>query len=201
MAVECRFTPLSNVYKPVQFILPHSHLQDMSHKPGAQGQAPGHRLTASSALPRASDKKGRRILMAFLITPSPLLASPPPPLPPPSLDLTSRSPIISLLCFHPTFFPLQPLFCQAHLVLPSAILFSTPSPSSLTPDLGQTQQSPLPWGAPIPEATQTGPLWSHVCRGSRPWVRACVPIHRRPVLGSHMLLYTQCLHNGSFVGL
>uniref|UniRef100_A0A8B9YTR4 Uncharacterized protein n=1 Tax=Bos mutus grunniens TaxID=30521 RepID=A0A8B9YTR4_BOSMU len=37
--------------------------------------------------------------------------------------------------------------------------------------------------------------------GSGPWVRACVPIHHRPVLGSHMLLYTQCLHNGTFVGL
>lgn len=45
MAVECRFTPLSKVYKPVQFILPHSHLQNMSHRAscqeaGAESQAP-----------------------------------------------------------------------------------------------------------------------------------------------------------------
>lgn len=75
--------------------------------------------------------------MAFRITPSPLPASPPPP----SLDLTSRSPIISLLCFHPTFFPLQPLFCQAHLVLPSAILFSSPSPSSLSRTWGKPNKA------------------------------------------------------------
>ena len=57
----------------------------------------------------------------------------------------------------------SPFLHQAHFVLPSAILFSSPSPSSLALDLGRTQQIPLPWGAPIPEATQTGPLWSHVC--------------------------------------
>lgn len=87
---------------------------------------------------------------------------------PPLLDLTSLS-LIPFLHIHPAFVPLESLSLPGLSCSAISPLFwlpwPPPCPSSFAPDLWQTHIARLPRGAPILEATQTAPLWSHVCVG------------------------------------